>query len=123
MLASISLQIGTFQRIAKVWIAHREWVVRLSGSEATRFDASDGLGRSGGDAINWSPLDIAIRDSEVWAGTGGGGLSRYDGVGWETFAEAEGLTDRHVLDIEVGPGRTMWLRLGQDGERVVVFEP
>ena len=107
----------------EVWIAYREWVVRLSGGEATLFDAADGVGRSGGAAINWSPLDIAARGSDIWVGTGGGGISRFDGSRWDTFAEEEGLPDRYVLDIEVGPGDDLWLRLGEDGTQVVVFEP
>ena len=41
------------------------------------------------------------RDGVVWAGTWGGGLSRFDGKAWKTYTTAEGLPGNHVSMLHV----------------------
>lgn len=41
------------------------------------------------------------REGVVWAGTWGGGLSRFDGREWKTYTTAEGLPGNHVSMLHV----------------------
>jgi ligand-binding sensor domain-containing protein len=45
----------------------------------------------------------------VWAGTWGGGLSRFDGKTWTQYTVAEGLPGNHVFMLHVDPRGTMWI--------------
>ena len=45
----------------------------------------------------------------VWAGTWGGGLSRFDGKTWSQFTVAEGLPGNHVFMLHVDPKGVMWI--------------
>jgi len=45
----------------------------------------------------------------VWAGTWGGGLSRYDGKTWRQYTVAEGLPGNHVFMLHIDPKGTMWI--------------
>ncbi|MCM2326775.1 MAG: hypothetical protein NDI88_02695 [Lysobacter sp.] len=49
------------------------------------------------------------RDGTVWAGTWGGGLSRYDGKSWKTWTTAEGLPGNHVSMLHVDKGGVLWV--------------
>jgi ligand-binding sensor domain-containing protein len=44
----------------------------------------------------------------VWAGTWGGGLSRFDGQVWAQYTVAEGLPGNHVFMLHVDPAGTLW---------------
>jgi len=43
------------------------------------------------------------QEGAVWAGTWGGGLSRFDGESWKTYTVADGLPGNHVGAIQVLP--------------------
>lgn len=45
----------------------------------------------------------------VWAGTWGGGLSRYDGKTWQQYTVAEGLPGNHVFMLHIDPKGVMWI--------------
>ncbi|MBL8289088.1 MAG: regulator [Rubrivivax sp.] len=45
----------------------------------------------------------------VWAGTWGGGLSRFDGKTWTQYTTAEGLPGNHVFMLHVDPKGVMWI--------------
>lgn len=45
----------------------------------------------------------------VWAGTWGGGLSRYDGRGWTQYTTAEGLPGNHVFMLHIDPKGVLWV--------------
>ena len=45
----------------------------------------------------------------VWAGTWGGGLSRYDGKTWTQYTVAEGLPGNHVFMLHIDPKGVMWI--------------
>ncbi len=45
----------------------------------------------------------------VWAGTWGGGLSRYDGKAWSQYTVAEGLPGNHVFMLHIDPQGSLWV--------------
>ena len=45
----------------------------------------------------------------VWAGTWGGGLSRYDGKAWTQYTVSEGLPGNHVFMLHIDPKGVMWI--------------
>lgn len=45
----------------------------------------------------------------VWAGTWGGGLSRFDGKTWTQYTVSEGLPGNHVFMLHIDPKGTMWI--------------
>lgn len=45
----------------------------------------------------------------VWAGTWGGGLSRYDGKAWAQYTTAEGLPGNHVFMLHIDPRGQLWV--------------
>ncbi len=49
------------------------------------------------------------REGVVWAGTWGGGLSRFDGKAWTQFTVAEGLPGNHVFMLHVDPKGVLWI--------------
>jgi ligand-binding sensor domain-containing protein len=55
-------------------------------------------------------VSLAVdRDGVVWAGTWGGGLSRFDGAQWTQQTVAEGLPGNHVFMLHVDPKGTLWI--------------
>jgi Two component regulator propeller len=49
------------------------------------------------------------REGVVWAGTWGGGLSRFDGKTWTQYTVAEGLPGNHVFMLHVDPKGVLWI--------------
>ena len=45
----------------------------------------------------------------VWAGTWGGGLSRYDGKAWTHYTVSEGLPGNHVFMLHLDPKGALWV--------------
>jgi ligand-binding sensor domain-containing protein len=45
----------------------------------------------------------------VWAGTWGGGLSRFDGETWSQYTVNEGLPGNHVFMLYIDPAGVMWV--------------
>ncbi len=45
----------------------------------------------------------------VWAGTWGGGLSRFDGRTWKHYTTAEGLPGNHVFMLHIDPKGALWI--------------
>lgn len=55
-------------------------------------------------------ISLAVdRDGVVWAGTWGGGLSRYDGKAWKSYTTSEGLPGNHVSMLHVDDKGTLWI--------------
>jgi ligand-binding sensor domain-containing protein len=48
-------------------------------------------------------------DGIVWAGTWGGGLSRFDGRTWAHYTTAEGLPGNHVFMLHVDAKKRLWI--------------
>lgn len=58
----------------------------------------------------------------VWAGTWGGGLSRFDGRDWKRYTVADGLPGNHVFMLHIDRAGQLWIgtnnglaRMGPDG--------
>ncbi|MGE5493587.1 MAG: two-component regulator propeller domain-containing protein [Actinomycetota bacterium] len=49
------------------------------------------------------------RDGGVWAGTWGGGLSRYDGKKWVSYTTADGLPGNHVFMLHLDDKGRLWI--------------
>jgi ligand-binding sensor domain-containing protein len=49
------------------------------------------------------------REGVVWAGTWGGGLSRFDGKQWTTYTTVEGLPGNHVFMLHIDPRGELWV--------------
>lgn len=46
---------------------------------------------------------------QVWAGTWGGGLSRFDGRRWQSYTTTEGLPGNHVFALHLDPKGELWI--------------
>lgn len=53
-------------------------------------------------------LDVD-RDGHVWAGTWGGGLSRWDGKKWISYTTADGLSGNHVFMLHYDAQGRLWI--------------
>ncbi|WP_207063265.1 two-component regulator propeller domain-containing protein [Motiliproteus sp. SC1-56] len=49
------------------------------------------------------------KDGNVWAGTWGGGLSRFDGEAWKVYTEADGLPSNHIFMLHEDRGGQLWV--------------
>lgn len=70
--------------------------------EVARFTTEHGL------AENVVTSTAVGRDGALWFGTQSGGLSRYDGLSWQTFTTADGLPSNHITDLLVAADGTVW---------------
>jgi ligand-binding sensor domain-containing protein len=53
---------------------------------------------------------LAVDDAGVvWAGTWGGGLSRFDGTAWRTFTVDDGLPGNHVFMLHIDARKRLWI--------------
>ena len=48
-------------------------------------------------------------NGDVWVGTWGAGLSRYDGEDWHTLTTADGLPGNHVFALHTDEGGRLWV--------------
>ena len=76
--------------------------------------------------VSYNPnyiVALAIdRDGQPWAGTWGGGVSRFDGQSWTTYTTVEGLPGNHIFMLHKDVNGQLWigtnngLALWQDGK-------
>lgn len=65
---------------------------------------------------------VVDHNGQVWAGTWGGGVSRYDGKRWTNYSTAEGLPGDHVFMLHEDANQQLWigtnkgLAMWQDGK-------
>ncbi len=63
--------------------------------------------------ISYNPnyiISLAVgNDGQVWAGTWGGGLSRFDGKSWKTYTTNEGLPGNHVFMLHKDLDGKIWI--------------
>lgn len=52
---------------------------------------------------------VVDRDGAVWAGTWGGGLSRFDGSKWKVLTKSDGLPSNHVFMLHIDAKGRMWV--------------
>jgi len=48
-------------------------------------------------------------DGNIWCGTWGGGLSKFDGTNWTTYTVKEGLPGNHVFMLRMGKNGRLWI--------------
>ena len=48
------------------------------------------------------------KDDVVWAGTWGGGVSRFDGKNWQNFTKEQGVAGNIIYSVAVGNNGDMW---------------
>ena len=48
-------------------------------------------------------------DGNIWCGTWGGGLSKFDGKNWTTYTVKEGLPGNHVFMLRMGKNGRLWI--------------
>lgn len=46
---------------------------------------------------------------QIWAGTWGGGLARFDGRRWQNYTTTEGLPGNHVFALHLDPKGELWI--------------
>ena len=68
---------------------------------------------AGGLASDYVSRILEDRAGNLWFGTYGGGVSRYDGATWRTYSTADGLADNHVSSILEDRAGNLWF--GTDG--------
>ena len=73
------------------------------------FTQEDGLAHN----VVWSILQD--REGNLWCGTRGGGVSRYDGQTWTNFTEADGLAYNHLNTIFQDQEGHLWFGTGDSG--------
>lgn len=78
-------------------------------SNFTNFTTDDGLAL---DAVSCSVMD---RFGNIWFGTPGGGVSRYDGKSFTTFTMAQGLAKNSILSIIEDKAGNIWIGTGGGG--------
>lgn len=83
-----------------------------AGTAAHHVKQKEEMGLAGTDP-NFNPnyvLAIAVdRQGTVWAGTWGGGLSRFDGSTWHNLATSDGLPGNHVYSLHHDDSGTLWV--------------
>lgn len=52
---------------------------------------------------------VVDKDGDVWAGTWGGGLARYNGKTWRNYTVKDGLPGNHVFMLYIDPKGEMWI--------------
>lgn len=52
---------------------------------------------------------VVDEEGNVWCGTWGGGLSRFDGKEWKTYTVKEGLPGNHIFMLRKESGKSMWI--------------
>ncbi|WP_275097276.1 ligand-binding sensor domain-containing protein [Sedimenticola hydrogenitrophicus] len=69
---------------------------------------------------------LVDRQGAVWAGTWGGGLSRFDGTEWKTYTREDGLPSNHIFMLGHERNGRIWVGTSNglarwDGEKFRVF--
>ena len=92
-----------------IWVGCDNGAFRLRPQGFTRFSKDDGIGSRLVDIVK----DIVVApDGTVWAATGGGGLSRFDGSTWTSLRNPEdGLPSNDVEGLALAPDGTLWIAL------------
>lgn len=120
----------------RIWIGTEGGVNMFDGSKWSTWTHEHGLGAPNGQGLSVSPNTglgtrsrhdlsvmssgaetynpnyifdtLAAKDGTVWAGTWGGGVSRFDGKKWTNFTTKEGLAGNIVYSIAQGADGTIW---------------
>lgn len=138
----------------QVWFGTEGGVTRFDGSTWQHWTHADGLGapnatnlphsqNTGLGTRNRHDLSVSVQGGEsynpnyvfsvqvdendqVWFGTWGGGVSRFDGSRWQTYTEADGLAGNIVYSIAQDSGGNYWFGTNRglsrfDGEKWLTY--
>lgn len=87
------------------------------GSDPARFSShhakqQEEMGLSGV-TVAYNPnyiISLVVdRNGDVWCGTWGAGLARYDGKKWTNYTMADGLPGNHIFDLSLDQAGRMWV--------------
>lgn len=120
----------------KVWFGTEGGVSMLDGGKWRHWTHEDGLGATNADDLPSSPNTglgtrsrhdlstlvegaetynpnyvfaiLAAPDGSIWAGTWGGGVSRFDGNGWQSYSVQDGLGGKIVYSIARATDGVLW---------------
>ena len=96
----------------KVYAATKGGALRInrqSGQIEAKYTTADGL-------AGLSLHSTAVESSgEVWFGTWGNGVSRFDGTAWKTYDTDDGLVSDRVYSIAIEGNGTKWITTGGSG--------
>ena len=89
-----------------LWVGGLHGISRWDGRAAEVWSKADGLGD------DWV-TSLAVTPDGVWAGTWGGGVSRYDPANaarpWRTLSTADGLPSSLVTSLAAAPDGALWV--------------
>lgn len=83
----------------------------------TRHDLTVGAGAAGSYNPNYVFAMLAARDGGIWAGTWGGGASRWDGRAWHNLNTADGLAGNIVYSLAQDEEGALWFGTNQGVSR------
>ncbi|NGZ05958.1 MAG: regulator [Magnetococcales bacterium] len=120
----------------RIWFGTEGGITRLDGQEWRSWTHADGLGAENVDELplstntglgtrnrhdlgvlsggmsTYNPnyvFSLALeKDGALWAGTWGGGVSRFDGQNWRSFARKEGLPGNIVYGLTFDRQERLW---------------
>lgn len=83
----------------------------------TRHDLTVSAGGSASYNPNYVFAMLAARDGSIWAGTWGGGASRWDGTAWHNLTVADGLAGNIVYSLAQDEEGGLWFGTDQGVSR------
>lgn len=87
----------------------------------TEYLPTDGLGRPGSGQSRLSLTAILeTADGNIWVGTAGEGISRWDGRRWRNYSMVEGLRSEAIAVLSESPDGTLWA--GTYGEGISFYD-
>jgi ligand-binding sensor domain-containing protein len=95
-------------RNGDVWFGTFSGAFRLRpDGSVIKYDATSGLGNSSDSEVTCLAEEAS---GAIWAGTAGGGVSRFDGTTWTTVTTDQGLPSPSVAAIAVDPvDQSLWV--------------
>jgi signal transduction histidine kinase/ligand-binding sensor domain-containing protein len=112
-LPSRSVRALHCDRSGTLWIGTDSGAVRLEGKKFIRVMP----------APRWDTTFVQAfaegNDGTLWIGTDGRGLARYSGGVFQTWSDAEGIPDSHILALHVDHDGTVWI--GTDSAGLIRF--
>ncbi|MCK5118954.1 MAG: hypothetical protein KAQ78_05195, partial [Candidatus Latescibacteria bacterium] len=109
----------------KLWVGTTKGVSRFDGIGWTDWSIEDDLGGSEGQTSRFDfyrgkchGVGSLLADSagHVWAGTYGGGVSRFDGESWQNYGVEKGLKSGIVNSLTLDPSGRVWAATGYTGD-------